>query len=884
MKYLLRILSICFIFFLLTPDHSSYPQPVKTEFSDGNVNRYVLPNGMTVLLKEDHKNPVAAVEVWVNTGSVTEGRFAASGISHFVEHMIFKGTPKRKVGDIAKEIQNYGGEINAHTSYESTVYTVNIDSRYFLNACEILGDCVTHPLFDKDELEKERSVILKEINMTDDDPDRRAYKTFFGTAFTTHPFKDPLIGYENIFKKITRDDLVGYYNERYLPENIVFVAVGDFDQKAAYERLKEIFKDFNRKSLKPVYVPAEPRQLGYRTFVEKGPVNKAFLFAGFHTTDVRDDDKFALDVMSMILGEGRSSRLYRILRDKLSLVNGVGSWSFTPSYPGLFVVNATLDPKNLDAVRSEVLKEIYRLKTEPVSDEELEKVKQVIASDHYFSLETVIEQASDLGSGEVSAGNFNYSKDYLEKVNKVTKEDILKAANKYFYDDNLTVTALVPQDFPISETAKGAGKETAGEIQKFELPNGIRLLVREDHTLPTLNIKAVMKGGLIVENEQNNGISNLCAQLLLKGTKTRTAEEIAREIESVGGSISSYSANNSFGCSVDILAAKKDIAFDIFADVMLNPVFKEEYVEKEKRVVRLNIKAIEDQPFQAAAKLFKETMFKGHPYRFEPVGSEKSVENITREAIADFYKKYSVPENMVIAVFGDIKAGEIKEEIEKRFGRLKNTGLTFPRTSFEFKKEVVRENKKNKGKQAIVVIGFHAVDIYNPDKYPLEIMDAMFSGQSSRLFASIRDEEGLAYAVGASMITGFDTGAFLFLIGTVPEKADYVIKRVLQKIEEFKAGGVDDEELTRAKNGLIGARKILLQSSSHLALQASLDELYGLGYDNYKLYYDRINKNSKSDINKMAEKYFVTDDYVVVVVGPEDDTVSKSETAGKTRK
>ncbi|MFC2149756.1 M16 family metallopeptidase, partial [Candidatus Auribacterota bacterium] len=806
--------------------------------------------------------PVASIEVWVKTGSVTEGRYESSGISHFVEHMLFKGTEKRGVGEISKEIQQYGGEINAHTSYDYTVYSVDIDSSKFLNACEILSDALINSAFDQDEFKKEMDVILKEINMNEDDPRRKIIKTFFNTVYREHPYKNPIIGYQDVFEKLTRYDMLNYFREKYVPNNIVFVAVGDFDRKKAYEELKDLFKDYDRGYDKPVFVPEEPKQLGLRENIGHADINKAYLFMGYHTTDIKDDDKFALDVLSMILGQGRSSRLYKKLREKLQLVNSISSWSFTPIYP-------TLDVKNYEKVLKEIDIEIERVKKEKVADNELEKVKELIISDYFFSLDTTSGQASDLGFNEVATGNYDYSKDYVSNIQKVTGEDIIRVAGKYFHDENKSVVSLVPRGYSTEagDVDKAAGK--AEETKKITLPNGLTLLVKEDNTLPTLSIRAIMRGGILVEDKKNNGISNLCSQLLLKGTKNRTADEIAEEIESVGGGISSYSANNSFGVSVDILSGKKDIALDILADVLQNPAFNEKDIEKEKKIIMLNIKSLEDQPYQAASKLFKETMFKGHPYQFQSIGTIESIKGISRKDLADFHDKYVVPDNMVVAVYGDIKAKDIETLIKKKFAGLKASGIKFPETKIDFKKGVIKEKKKMHFKQAVVMVGFRCVDIYDPDKYDFEILDAAFSGQGSRLFAAVREEEGLAYAVGSYLIIGLDPGAFVFYVATIPEKVDRVVELILNEVKDLKKAGIGAEELGRIKNGLIGTRKIQLQTNAQLSLQSSIDELYGLGYDNYKEYYDRIGGVSDKKIVDVAKQYFTLDDYVIVVIEPE---------------
>ncbi len=830
------------------------------------VFRRVLDNGLTVVLREDHRAPVAALHMWVQTGSVFEQEYAGTGISHFVEHMLFKGTEKRKVGQIAQEIQSYGGEINAHTSYENTVYTINIESSQFPKALEILADALMHSSFDMEEFKKERDVILKEINMNDDDPERYLAKLFWSTAYMKHPAKDPVIGYEELFKSITREDLLRYYKTRYVPNNMVLVAVGDFSAKKTFAQIEKLFKDFSRGIWTTPLLPVEPRQLGPRRTLDHRDLGQAYALLGFHGPSISDPDMLAMDVLSIVLGEGRSSRLYQRAREKEGLVNSISSWSYTPTFPGVFGISASLSPKNLDTLIALVWEELERLKIQPVSEEELKKAKSQTIGEYYFSLETMAGQASDLGSSEVMAHNVSFSQEYMDKIAKVTAEDIRRVANRYFQRDLQNEVFLLPKGVHVPIEKVQGDTQAESPIRSHVLKNGIRVLIKEDHSLPTMTVKALFKGGLLTETSKDNGISSLFSEMLTKGTESHSAQAIVDSLEKAGGNISNYSGNNSFGFSIDVLAEHWQLALQLSSEIIMQPAFPEKELENEKQAMLLEIQALEDQVFQTASKLFRETMFQGHPYQFISLGSKESVGRLKREDLLHYYRDYMTGPNTVIAVFGDVREEEVLKALEKNLATLPSRAPSFPKLSGPTVGLPKKVTKEQDGKQAVILLGYPSVSIYDSDRYVFEVLDALFSGLGARLFSAIRDAHGLAYLVGCYQITGVDPGAFIFYVGTVPKSVPFTVEALFKEIERMKTQGVPAEELERAKRGLIGARKISLQTNSQLAFQCGLDDLYGLGWDDYKRYYDRVQAVTVEDIRRVANRYFDPKKYVLSIV------------------
>ncbi|MCK4852245.1 MAG: insulinase family protein, partial [Candidatus Omnitrophica bacterium] len=339
--------------------------------------RYILDNGLTVIIKEAPAHPVVSLACIVKAGSTTEGRFLGSGISHFIEHLLFKGTAKRGVGGIAREIKDSGGEIGAYTTFDYTRYKITLPAGHLDKALDVLSDVLFNSTFDPQEIEKERNVILNEMRRGNDNNDRYLSKLFWSTAFREHPYHMPVIGYEGLFLKLTRDDLLSYYQRMYVPNNIVLSIVGDIDTKRALLGVKKAFKHFQRGAVTTYMVVSEPVQMSKREIIQDRDLELAHLLIGFHGPDINSPDLYAMDVMAIILGAGKSSRLYTRLKEKKKLVHSVSAFSYTPKDPGIFGISALLEQENIDQAKAAVEEELDRIKKGDITDKELEKARKI---------------------------------------------------------------------------------------------------------------------------------------------------------------------------------------------------------------------------------------------------------------------------------------------------------------------------------------------------------------------------------------------------------------------------------------------------------------------------------------------------------------------------
>ncbi|MDI6781528.1 MAG: pitrilysin family protein [bacterium] len=841
-----------------------FSQPIYAEGTE-KPERVVLDNGLVVVFKEVHTAPLVAVQLWVKTGSIHEGEYLGSGISHLIEHMLFKGTKRRGVGEIGRQVSASGGEMGGYTSMDRTVYHMVMPRDKAEIALDILADAAANATFDPAEMEKEKEVILREMDMCDDDPDKYLSRKIWQEAFSQHPYQYPVIGYKGIFAQLTQDDLLKYYQRFYVPNNMILSVAGDFNSFQMLENINKYFKDFKRTSISPVYLPQEPAQIGKRMFEDVKDIKAAYLEMAFHIPDIRSRDLYPLDVMALILGQGNSSRLYQTLREKENIVYSINAWSYTPQYPGLFGITAVLEHENLQKAQDSIWKEVERLTQGDITDEELEKARQMVIASSIFSQETVESQAADIASNEYVCGNINFNKDYVEGVRKVTEDDIIRVAKQYLCENNLTLGILKPK---IKKDTISPSIQVKVEpiIQKFVYDNGLVLLVLEDDSLPIVSVNAVFKGGVLFEEKGREGVCNLVQKMMLKGTKNRNAKQIAEEIESRGGDISAYGGNNSFGCSFKVLKEDLDLGLSLLSDVLLNPSFPAEEMEKERKAVMAAIRLQDDDPFNYAVRILRENMWQDHPYRHNSLGTEEAVNGLKYEDLSAFHQAFCQPGNMVLSVFGDVKAQEIRQKVSETWAGVKGCKLSssFPEKAEQKEsRQVIQEKDKE---QSIILLGFPGVRVGDPDKYVFDVMSSILSGKGSRLFVNLRDKYGLAYYVGVFSMLGLSPGAYVFYIGTGKDRIDAALEGIKKEVTILKGEDVTDEELSRAKASLIGEHWQSMQTNSAHSFNCALNELYGLGYEEVGMFLTRINGVTKDDIKRVANKYLQDDKCTVVIV------------------
>jgi zinc protease len=828
-----------------------------------------LDNGLTIIVREDHCAPVVSAQAWCATGSIHEGKWLGAGLSHVLEHMLFKGTTTRPGSRIDQEVQEAGGYMNAYTSFDRTVFHIDVPNTGTAKAIDILCDIMQHATLPPDELAKEMDVIRREMDMCQDDPGRRASRRLFEVAYTKSPYRFTIIGYPDIFNEVKPDDIRGYYSEKYAPNNVFFVIAGDVKNQDVVSQIKTAYAASKSRAMPPVVLPLEPRQTAFREIIEESPVELGHVHFAWHIPELRHADIPVLDVISVLLGSGRSSRLFQQVREKQGLVHHVDAWTYSPGLPGLFGVSAMVDGSQFEPARDAILAEIEKVKSLSISANELQKaVKQFIAAT-LSARKTMEGQAQNLGSNWLSANDLNFSERYLAAVKQVTIADVQRVTRHYLTPENCTLYALLPPGCAPKAKAD-VESEVDHPIQKIELSNGLKLLVKEDHRLPFVEFRALFQGGVLAETSASNGTTMLLAKMLLKGTATRSAEKIATEIESVGGQIDSYGGNNSFGVNAEVLTSDFNLGLELLADVVLHPIFPAEELEREKEIQAAGIRSRKDDLLKSASLAMRRTLFGSAGYGLDSLGTEETVATISVAGIKSFHQRLAVPNNCVLAIFGDVKTAEAKAAVEKFFGKWKpGAGMRISAAgSPPATPRRVTETRDKK--QAVLVLGYPGTTLASDDRFALDLVQECCSDLGSRLFLRIREELGLAYYVGAQSFTGLIPGYFAFYTGTEPAKAELVEKELLKEAELLRTEGLTAEELQRAKAKIIGQKKIARADLGSLALTTALDELYGLGFQSSELDDAKYEAVTLEQTRAVAQKYLKPEALVVAVVKPAD--------------
>lgn len=826
-----------------------------------------LENGLRVIIKEDHRNPIVVFSVFIDVGSAWEGDYLGSGISHLTEHMLFKGTAKYPTGTIENILHKYGGKIDGFTSYDYTGYRITILKEHKDIALDILKEMLTRPAFDKQELKKEMAVIEREMDLGKDDPGRRVSRLTFSNAYIAHPYKIPVIGYKENFKRLGRDDLIDFFNANYAPENIVIAVVGDIEKEDALKEIEHLFGGTPRGKNKSIVLPEEPQQIAQNLSEEALDIDGAYLNIAFHSTSLLDRDLHAMDLLSFILGDGEGSMLNEELRIKQPLVLAITAYNYTPKDPGLFVISSVLKEESIKNAMDEILKVIDDVKENGVSDEDLLKAKNNFLAGYIYQKETIGSQADDFATAELLTGNPEFFEFYVERIKSITREEIQRSAKRYLTKDNMTIAIVSGSGNALAPGSEDSLQKEERRIKKITLENKLPVLISEDHTLPIVAISLLFKAGVRIETEENNGISGLTSTMFIDGTMSMPREEIVKFYESRGMAVSAYSGNNSVGILVKCLKEHVEDALSLASELCMSPSFPENELKREKAELISAIEMQDNQIFNHGHRLLKKLLFKTHPYGFQAIGTIDSVARLERQDLADLHKGIASADNMVLGVSGDCNANEIEDLVKKYFSAIPSgtNNILSPEKEALIKRKRTQIIETDK-EQSLVLIGFHGVDIYNKDRYALEIMVNMFSGQSGIFFKSIRGKQGLSYSTGAFHAPGIDPGYIVLYTLTSKQNIDKVKEIMLKETAMFVKKGAAEEDIQKSKNYLKAMRQIEMQTNASFIFGVSLDELYGLGYDNYKNYNKIIDSVTKEDIKRAAKRFLTLDRCAILIL------------------
>lgn len=882
-----------------------------------------LPNGLTVLMKESHAAPVFTAQVWFRVGSRNE-HTGITGISHLLEHMLFNSSKNYKKGEITRLIRGKGGIENAATWTDFTYYWQLLSSEHLELSLKTLAERVGKALLLESELEKERTVVLSELQGRENDPGWLLYHGLFSTAFQAHPYQWPVIGWQSDVESITRAQLADYYHNYYRPDNATLVLVGDFDRAKALALIRKYFSSSPTRALPQKPCTREPVQRGKReiNLAMQGVSPRVLL--GYHVPALTHPDAYPLMVLDQILSGGRSSRLYQSLVET-QLATSAWSNADLRRDPGLFILGATarhgVNAKDIERI---LLKEVDRLKTELPSQEEMQAAKNQLEAYLVFQNDSVSDQGEQLGYYNTVA-SWRYLQTLLPRVRSVTAAQVQAVARKYLHEDNLTIARFVPKsgevanpenqarcsdvcEAPVVPEQESASKGlVTGELLGSEqlgvspkrrvsvkkdssfskrnqfnphrtvLPNGIVVIVQENHANSTVAVACSIKAGSYFDPPGKHGVAELVAEMITRGTQKRTALDIARQVDFIGASIETSCSVELANVRAKCLSKDLPLILDLVADQLRNPSFPEDQFQKAKGEMLSRLLQSKESPEAQASRKFYNAVFPaGHPYHaltFDE--AEAQIKAIEREDLDAFHRSYYRPDTCIIVIVGDVDTAEAVALLQQYFGDWTAKGPTptiiIPNADLPKEPRLIKIPMADKSEVSVIFgypLGLRRTD---PDYYAVRIMNQILGGAgalASLLGQEIREKRGLVYDVYSTFEATLGPGPWYAQLGTSPKNLEQAIRVLKDTIAKFRREGPTKQQFEQAREFIIGVFPIALETNTGLAEALLSAECYGLGLGYLRDYAKIYRSVTIEQVKAAAAKYLRPENAVLVVAGP----------------
>jgi zinc protease len=859
-----------------------------------SVEREVLPNGLTVLVRRDETAPVVAVVTHVKAGYYDESDDVV-GIAHVLEHMYFKGTPTRGVGVIAKETKASGGFLNAATIYDHTVYYTVLPSSGLLAGLEIQADAYANSVIDAGELARELEVIIQEAKRKADNPSALTTETLFELLHDSHRMRRWRIGREAGLRRLSRDDLVRFYRNFYRPSSTILSIVGDIDVGEVFRHVRRLYGGLEAAPIVRDPGPAEtsPDRFRYREL--SGDIAQSELVFGWRTQPTMHDDTPMLDLAAGILGAGRASRLYRAVRER-QLAASVSAYNYTPTDLGVFVIHADMPEASAIPAARAIWDVVRRCRDESVLPQEVARAQSVFESRWLRHLETMEGQANHLAEWE-ALGDWQLGDRYFERITAATAADVSAVAQRYLTaeragwvmyrpasapvvaDDadaayallaDATVAPLPPPP-EVGEAARPSSpprvalERQDGTVRIYRTAGGIPILVRRRPGAPIVHAGAYAIGGAASEPEALGGLATLLVRTSIKGTERRSAAAIAEESEMLGAVIGTSATADGLGWTISAPVGRVNPALDLLADVAQRPTFADDAIETERRVALANLAQQRDDMYRYPVRLAMQAAYGTHPYARSVLGTEQTLGAIDGRSLRAWHEQRVLRAPLVIAVAGDVEPDDVAAQVAWAFERLviaPDQPLSAPR--WPESPQVMAESRDKA--QTALVLAFEGPPRRDPRRYATGLLAVVASGLGGRFFDELRDKQSLAYTVQAYASERVLAGTFISYIATSPDREEVARRGLLGEFAKFRDADVTPEELDRAKRYAIGARAIR-QEGGGAALADLVDAwLYGSGLHEIDEHDQRIGAVTAADIRAVAAEFFIEERRVEGIV------------------
>ena len=876
----------------------------KAQFKDIQVE--TLPNGLKIFLLPVKGAPVVTTMVAYKVGSGDEDK-DQTGLSHYLEHLLFKGTDKLKPGDIDRMTQRNGGRNNAYTSEDMTVYHFDFAADRWKQGLEVEADRMRQTRIDeKHEFQQEKGAVISELKGGEDQPWDLEYKAILPLLYPNDaPYSHPVIGEEKHVGAATSEIILRHYNKWYHPNNASIIIAGGFDPKEALELVTKLFGKIPKSDLPDRKAEPKPsvREKSVRKeFTSKFDVARCTI--GFNSVKIGDPEDYVFDVLSTVLSTGKTSRLHKRLVESELLANSVSSGNNAGRYPGWFAIQVEmLKGKSRSKAEKIVFEELTKLAEKPVGDAELMRVRRQILASFIFGRESV-HSLADLVAKTVTNEGLDYLKSYLDKIMAVTPEEIRNAAKKWLNRAQSAVVWSVPEDDPqpairSNHEGKPGGKQPepgrrlparsrekdptpAGksvfslkDVKRVELKNGLVLLMLENHRLPIIAVEAHVAEIRLREEKGQSGIAALVGEMLEEGTADHTHEQVSSIIENTGGSMSLGSA----GGTLKVLAPDIRVGLGLFLECLSRPAFPLDSLARKRDQLLSVIADVETQPQNRSKRILDKAIYGEHPYGRSSYGERGIVEKLRSQDLKDFHAAHYAPNRTTLVIVGDFDSAEMAKSVEAMTAAWKPV----PTAALELPEILKAGDPGEKiysdpqASQTHVYIGHLGITRDHPDYHALLVMDNVLGtgpGFTDRLSANLRDRQGLAYTVNATIANsaGEQPGAFVGYIGTFADKYTWVREGFLKEVNRIRDEKATEQEVEDAKKYLLGSLPFRFTTNEGVASQLLMAERYKLGFDFLETYRKKVAAVTVADVQAVAKKHLDPKKLTIVAVGPLDKT------------
>lgn len=882
----------------VSPGAAQTARPAGTALAAAGIRETVLPNGLKVITKEVHSAPVAHFAVWYRVGSRNE-HTGITGVSHLLEHLMFKGTRKYGLGEISRTLFVNGATFNAGTSYDYTNYWATLAADRMDLAIEIEADRMTGSLIRKQDLDSEMTVVRSELEGGENSPDRLLSQAVSAAAFQAHPYQWPVIGWRTDVENVSRDAIYRYYRTYYGPNNAAIVAVGDFNTAQLLEKIRRAFGSIPRVPTPPRVYTQEPPQRGERRVTVRRAGALPQVSLAYKSPPARSADFYALDTLATLLSTGRTSRLYQNLVEKQVATDiSAGAPSLRDAF--LFSLDATAAPGvTAEKLEEALLAEVERLKTEPVSAEELARAKTQIETDFVFRNDSVSAQGQQIGYWETAVDSWRYLATYVDRVKALTPADLQRVAQKYFVPETRTVGHFIPTEQgtaagpPPREASARVEKAKRGDrpvplprplkagsasrgVTRFRLDNGLSVVVQQNRTNPTVALRGSLPAGAVLEPREQPGLAAVTAAMLSRGAAGRSAFQFAAALEDMGASLSAGA--DTLAANFTGRAQSRDFEklIDLFADMLRQPAFPATSLQRLKSQFLAGLAQAKTDPDSLAARAFERAIFpENSPLRPETLEeAERAVAAITREDVEGFYRRQYGPDRMIVVLAGDVDPARVRTALEARLGDWAKNAQARPLPELEVplaaKAERISIHVPDKSETAILFGHAGLLKRSDPDFYAAQLMNLILGGGgalNSRLGNVIRDEQGLAYTVFSFFDSSLYPGPFQVSLGTNPANAAKAIASLEAQVRRMRERGVTRRELDEAVAYQTGRFPQRLETNAGMAEVLWVAEFFKLGSDYIDRYGDYYRAVTVEELNQAAKRHLHPDRATLVVAG-----------------